>query len=498
MIQCYRVVDNSTTNDPLPPPGSCLAEALNLCRTDPKNVSTLMKRCGTKLQSSQPIVRLKALRLMTHLANNGPPGVIIEVRLYNSLISDCIGFRADISLRVPQETYDDIRDTAQNLLDLSFRTQTAAPQKFSIPVNNTDPSMGNNSFSNQPGYGNVYGSTSNVPVNQNQNLGEKVTSFFKEKIASIGHRNSATYQGSNPYPNHNSAYTQSYGSEQYNAGQTQNVISGNNYGQYNQQYNQPYNQQYNQPYNSSAQPYNSSTQPYNPSVQQYNQTIQAEQYTQPRSTTFQNQVPSSYAAAPPKKLSSTIPKKPVPNTPAKKLMRVVGGRALATQNEIEQFRSNATPESIDEFIEGLEDSDWKVKMRAVIGLETCGQVFGLGVIAKAKNTVQLLTTSPQMSLRNASNRLYQSIKDVEPTTFDFTETPNEESNTFQNQNAAADQGEAIFSFDMAGDDDILTTDSTQANSSPQDVQPTETQQTETINETQEQAPEEENAEENNQ
>jgi hypothetical protein len=69
-------------------------------------------------------------------------------------------------------------------------------------------------------------------------------------------------------------------------------------------------------------------------------------------------------------------------TPAKKLLKITGGRALANADELRAFNNALSVESIDELIEGLADADWKV--RAILGLELAGERYGLQAVAKAK------------------------------------------------------------------------------------------------------------------
>ena len=101
-------------------------------------------------------------------------------------------------------------------------------------------------------------------------------------------------------------------------------------------------------------------------------------------------------------------------SPAKKLMKVTGGRAMANAQELTAFRDSFTAESIDELCAGLEDKDWKVKVRAILGLEVIAEAYGLPAVARAKQSVLSLTGSPQKSLMTAATRFYAAIKDVEP------------------------------------------------------------------------------------
>jgi hypothetical protein len=101
-------------------------------------------------------------------------------------------------------------------------------------------------------------------------------------------------------------------------------------------------------------------------------------------------------------------------SPAKKLMKVTGGRALATAAELTTFKDSFTVESIEELSIGLEDPEWKVRTRAILGLEIIAEQYGLPAVARVKNRILGLNGAPQASLRTAANRFYAAIKDVVP------------------------------------------------------------------------------------
>lgn len=101
-------------------------------------------------------------------------------------------------------------------------------------------------------------------------------------------------------------------------------------------------------------------------------------------------------------------------TPAEKLMKVTAGKATPSDAEVSTFRKNMTTDSIDEFIEGLDNSDWKVKVRAIFGLNICGEVFGYETVAHTKGAIQGLMSAPQKSLKEQASKFYQIIQKVIP------------------------------------------------------------------------------------
>jgi hypothetical protein len=91
MIQCPRLLDKATTNDEQPAPGMVLAEALQLCRKDPANVTRFLQLSMKKLESQLVQVRIKVLKFLLHIITNGPPNVQTELKLYSNNLSNCIG-----------------------------------------------------------------------------------------------------------------------------------------------------------------------------------------------------------------------------------------------------------------------------------------------------------------------------------------------------------------------------------------------------------------------
>jgi hypothetical protein len=105
---------------------------------------------------------------------------------------------------------------------------------------------------------------------------------------------------------------------------------------------------------------------------------------------------------------------PANATPAKKLLKVTGGRALANADELRAFHDALSVESIAELVAGLDDPEWKVRVRAILGLELAGERYGLQAVAHAKQKILSLNGAPQASLRTAAVRFYGAIKDVRP------------------------------------------------------------------------------------
>ncbi|KAH0788955.1 AP-4 complex accessory subunit tepsin-like [Histomonas meleagridis] len=404
MFTCSRLVDRATTDDNLPPPGMCLAEAVQLARDDPANVQRLIKYACKKLTVPRVNVRIKALRLMSHLAQNGPSSAVqAEIKLYSSTISDCIGWRGRPDPLRGYEPYQEMKDVAQSLLDLIFTSGQATVQHFATTTPTAAPTQRVASVSTMESYGNDQYITQPVsldPVNHdptaNRTL-ENITGFF-----------SRTFGGQK------APVVSKYGSA--------SNVSGNVPGTTQGMYVHPMYQ-------------TAHTQP--PTYQSPNtNTYQPPQPAQPA----QPQIPSYTPPPPPpqrgqfqrleadfswskKKPSNPIPErsKNVADTPASKFLKVTGGRALPTNGEITAFKASIVPESLVELTEALNSSEWKVKVRAIYGLEVFGEKFGIGTVAHVKKEVEKLKVAPQASLRSAAIRFYASIENVEPT--DMPEQP---------------------------------------------------------------------------
>ena len=415
MFTCSRLVDKATTDDDLPPPGMCLAEAIQLCRDDQTNIQRIVRACMKKLSSNSVNVRIKALRLLSHIASNGPSvSVQNEIKLYSSTISDCIGWRGQPHPVKGYEPYQEMKDAAQQLLDMIFMAQTfqaTSSSQFNVAKNgyqqeNVQTRVGG--FNTMESYGNGQYLTQAVslePVNHDPNAHrtrDNIVGFFNRTF------------GKETAPTRSK-----YGS-------SSNVQSGSQYASQpviKFTYQQPIHESYGQ------QPQQPGFQTYQQPMQQNYQQPMQQNYQQPMQQNYQQEV---YAPPPPqrgqfqrleadvswsnKKPSNPIAQrqKAVTDTPAKKFMKITGGRALPTNGEISTLKSTITPESIDEFIEGLENTDWKVKVRAVYGLEVAGEKYGIGTVASTKNEIEKLKSAPQASLRSSATRFYASIENVEP------------------------------------------------------------------------------------
>lgn len=282
-----------------------------------------------------------------------------------------------------------------------YQTQTAPYQA---------PQQGYN-----PGYQANYGqfaAMGNAPptkkgLDQVKEIAQDTVGKVGKFIKNIGHKKGfGSYEEHPVYPQQNQQQ-QIYNYPQANYGQQQPMYQQQQQPAYNQpQYGQP---QYGAP-QYGQQPYGQPQyQP--PPPQTINPTHAAE-----ATLVGDFDVPVNYGKTsnvPAKKLTAPK-KKPGPTTPGKKLLKVTGGRTMATANELNQFKQAMTVESIDELIEGLSDQDWKVRVRAILGLEIVGESYGLGAVSKCKNTVFGLVNAPQASLRTAATRFYESIKDVAP------------------------------------------------------------------------------------
>ncbi|KAH0795082.1 AP-4 complex accessory subunit tepsin-like [Histomonas meleagridis] len=441
MFTCSRLVDRATADDNLPSPGMCLAEAVQLARDDPANVQRLIKYACKKLTVPRVNVRLKALRLMNHLAQNGPSSAIqAEIKLYSSTISDCIGWRGRPDPVRGYEPYQEMKDAAQSLLDLVFTSGQATVQHFNTSAPTAPPTQRVASVSTMESYGNDQYITQPVsldPVNHdptaNRTL-ENITGFFNRTF------------GIQKGP-----VVSKYGSA--------SNVSGNVQGTYGQtgmyqpnQYQQPPTYQNLQTYQSPP------PQPQPQPVQQ----PQVPSYTPPPPPPQRGQFQRLEAdfSWSKKKPSNPIPErsKQSLDTPASKFLKITGGRALPTNGEINAFKASIVPESLVELTAGLNSSEWKVKVRAIYGLEIFGEKFGIGTVAHVKGEVQRLRSAPQASLRSAAVRFYESIENVQPT--DLPEQPSAFSFTDEAQSAPNEEDENQFNFGQETNEETVKSEET--------------------------------------
>ncbi|OHT00683.1 epsin N-terminal-likey (ENTH) domain containing protein [Tritrichomonas foetus] len=420
MFTCYRLVDKATTDDDLPPPGITLAEAVQLSRQDPANVKRLISKAVQKLDSQLVMVRLKALRFMLHLAQNGPPACIAEVRLQTASISNCISWRGPPHPTRGFEPYQEMKDAAQSLLDMSFSQQSAPVTNFAVTnaptnLNQINRVAGVTSFESCGNSEYITQAPSLEPRNLDPNAQNSVGNQIKGFVGKFFNRNQP------------SAPVQSkFGS----ASNVSGVVPGTNDYSY-----PPGAGMYQQSMGGPLGPQQNPTEP-PPFIAPVNP-------LPPKNPLGHIQQDISWAK---KKPVDPIPvkAKAATDTPAAKLLKVVGNRALPTNSELTAFKNVVTPESIAELKAGLNNPDWKVKVRAISGLEIYGEKFGIATTADTKDVVAKLKTAPQQSLRTAAIRFHETIENVEP------EAPPETPSAFNfggpEEGAAQAGGEQGFDF----------------------------------------------------
>jgi hypothetical protein len=96
--------------------------------------------------------------------------------------------------------------------------------------------------------------------------------------------------------------------------------------------------------------------------------------------------------------------------PAKKFLKVSTGKPQPTPQEENALIEKLDPSMIQEFIAALEDSDWKVKVRAIRGLEICGDKYGYSEIFPVRPTINGFKGAPQLSLKKASAEFIEKLE----------------------------------------------------------------------------------------
>ena len=393
MFTCGRLVDQATQENDLPAPGAVLAESVQLCRKDAANITRIITKTMDKLQKPSVQIRLKALRYLLHLSQNGPPAFSNELKLYSTQISQCMSWRGQPHPTRGWEPYSEMKDTAQSVLDLVFSSQTtpSAVTSFSQMSNVQQGGVGRTagiSYMESYGSGASYQQSASLEprmLGGQQSVGDKMLNFVKD-IVPDKIMNKITGK---PAPRQST-----YDSYSNQGGYQPGLVTTA------PQYRPPPAQAYNAGENISG----------GPSYQQ-----QSYGYAPPPQRGQFDKLQQDVSWARPGFDAPQTKAKKVSDSPAAKLMKISGNRANATNSELTAFRNAITPESIEELIEGLSNSDWKVRVRAIAGLEICGEHFGYGAVAQVKEDVAKLTKAPQASLKNAANKFYANIKDVEPT-----------------------------------------------------------------------------------
>jgi hypothetical protein len=432
MFTCGRLVDQATQENDLPAPGACLAESVQLCRKDTANITRIITKTMDKLQKPSVQIRLKALRYLLHLAQNGPPAFSNEMKLYSTQISQCMGWRGAPHPTKGWEPYSEMKDVAQSLLDHVFAapTTTAPTASFQQMQQATGGSVNRSagiSYMDSCGSGPTFQQRASLEprlLGGQQSVGDKMIGFVKNIIPGIG-KDKQPQQST-------------YGSYSNSGGYTPGVTTAPQYRPPVATTQQSAHQQMTPQYSMNAPPARG----------QFDQLQRDVSWKKP-----------SFDAPVQKQKDSA-------DTPAAKLMKISGNRANATNGELTQFRNTLSADSIEELIEGLKATDWKVRVRAISGLDICGEKFGYGAVSQTKDDVEKLTKAPQASLKNVAGKFYEKIKDVEPTgipeepsAFDFVDE----------RDAAAQTGhEEVINFTAAEDKAPVEEDNEEVQETPEE------------------------------
>lgn len=390
-ITVRRLVSKATTDDERPAPGLTLAESVQFCRQDPSNVKLLIEAALNRLEQPSVQVRIKTLKFLQHLAQNGPPNVLVDLKLHSAQISACMGWRGAPHPTRGYEAYQDMKDLAQSVLDLAFAAQTSAP----VPIAQPSPVMANPGPSMGPrvgGYGSMdsYGSGPVVtqrpslePRNLDPNAKRGVMDVVMDKLKIK----------KSPPP------VSPYGTVTSNGGYT--------------------------PPSQTSYASSGYVPTYDPQIQAATPLTQVQAPPQ-RSQFGRLEGNISWANRKPE-FAPEQPKVEKKITPTQKLLKITGNRALPTKGELLAFKNAAVGENIIELEEALDSSDWRVKVRAIHGLEAMGEKYGLGAVAHTRSKLEPLMNAPQSSLRTAATRLSAALEGVEatgipeePSAFDFS------------------------------------------------------------------------------
>ncbi|KAH0786934.1 epsin N-terminal-likey (ENTH) domain containing protein [Histomonas meleagridis] len=377
MFTCSRVVDKITSNDDLHPSGMLLAEAVELAQKETTNAKRIISRACEKLDSSFVVVRVKAINLLLHLLNSNVSNVIPEIKHYTDKISNCIGWKGEPHPTRGYDPYNELKDGAQQLLDRIFTTHVSNEhvERFSITDigHRTDPVHQMESFGNTgEGAEPITERPSLNPINHAEEEEDDEFSPLSmfSKIADVVKTVKEIKKENAPRASISSASL---------------LPEVDDY-------------------------------PIPTEEETLGEAEDKEQRPHGQFTRLENDITFQKSSSGTRNLAVMRKTKTVRAvTPAAKLLLVSKNRSFPTNAELTQFKETCYPDSYPELIEGLSNPDWRVKLRAIAGLDIFGNKYGIGTVAGTKDTIALLAKSAvQSSLKSMASRFYNIIKDVEP------------------------------------------------------------------------------------
>jgi hypothetical protein len=381
MFSCSRLVDKATTDDDTPVPAILYAEAIQLIHSEPANAKRLISSAVKKLSSSHVIVRVKALQFLTYLCQNGPPVCASEIKTHASTISDTMGWRGKPHEKRGYEPYQEMKEAAQTLLDFSFTSGSGPTTSFALTTHDKSKLPRTTPISTMESYGNakiMEDAPSLEPRTIDPVHGPETTSSKPSFFKRLFHKKTAD-PASSP---------DSRECGQLIPKEPESPIS------------EPM----------SGPPELHPTTTIAPNRGQFDRLGGDVSWAKPKSTPA---VPAKFI--------------PTEETPTSRLLKITGNRALPTNGELNKYKECLTPDAADELRIGIGDADWKVRVRAVTGMECYGDKFGYGPLAHMKHAVEQLIGTPQSSLRTVAARVYEKMKNASPTAvpsaFDFLSCP---------------------------------------------------------------------------
>ena len=350
MFTCSRLVDKATANDDLQPAAMVLAEAVSLAQKDSSNAKRLVQKACEKLDSAYVIVRIKALRFLQHLCNSNIPSMIPEIKYYTDKISKCIGWRADPHPTRGFEPYTELKELAQEMLDTVMSTQVSKAEKFSIKevMREVEPVIEMESYGNSE--------QEIVPLESLEpkklpevNPAQNNQTFVPDKKA-LKLQKQKEKEKEKAYQKQRESITQS------------SLIES---------FDDPVPEETNE---------EEAEIEIQPEVRPHGQFTRLE-----ADITFQknDKTGSQTQNLAVMRKTQTVRA----TTPAGKLLLITGNRSFPTNAELMKFKSTCFPDSYLELVNGLDNSDWRVKLRAISGLDIFGNKYGIGTVAGLKDQI---------------------------------------------------------------------------------------------------------------
>ncbi|XP_078611654.1 AP-4 complex accessory subunit tepsin-like isoform X1 [Branchiostoma floridae x Branchiostoma japonicum] len=196
----------ATSDDESPTPGYLYQEINAMLHESSSQCQQVLDYLVDRLKKDSFHVKIKVLRVMKHLIENGPPEFQQGLRRRSEGIKAATSYSGPADPLHGHAPYVVVRKTATEVSSILFNTENCERSPNRPTASNNRPSVQTGIGNLQTSAGRMQGFGNTVPQNTNKSLGTTILSNLKGWTEGVSGSNNNQYQpiGGQPLPPHNS------------------------------------------------------------------------------------------------------------------------------------------------------------------------------------------------------------------------------------------------------------------------------------------------------